>query len=142
MKAGILCSVYRSALGFFRLIRDHPLPSAPSTNETYSFDKPKIARLEKQCLGSPSLTDSEIPLALIKQKTRLLTSGVVKPLFCRADLQGKCSFCSANVRDHRHLPVARSMPGAKRPSMERDAGRCSVDRIVSLYFFDRSALLP
>jgi hypothetical protein len=40
----------------------------------------------------------------------------------------------ANVRDHRHLPAARSVPGAKRPSTERDAGRCSVDRIVSIIF--------
>ena len=40
----------------------------------------------------------------------------------------------ANVRDHRHLPVARQMPGAERPSIWRDAGRCSVDRIVRAIF--------
>ena len=35
-----------------------------------------------------------------------------------------------NVRSHPRLPVARSMPGAKRPSMERDAGSRWVDCIV------------
>ena len=37
-----------------------------------------------------------------------------------------------NVRDHRWLPVAGSVPGAKRPSTEHDAGRHSVDRIVGI----------
>jgi len=36
----------------------------------------------------------------------------------------------ANVRDHRWLAAADSVPGAKRPSTECDAGRYSVDRIV------------
>jgi hypothetical protein len=36
----------------------------------------------------------------------------------------------ANVSDHRCLPVADSVPGAKRPSTECDAGSHSVDRIV------------
>jgi hypothetical protein len=39
----------------------------------------------------------------------------------------------ANVRDHRYLPVARQVPGAKRPSTRRDAGRYSVDRIVRVF---------
>jgi hypothetical protein len=47
---------------------------------------------------------------------------------------GSARSVRAIVRDHRHLPVARSVPGAKRLSTERDAGRCSVDRIVRVIF--------
>jgi hypothetical protein len=46
----------------------------------------------------------------------------------------------ANVRDHRWLPVARPMPGAKRLSMGRDAGRCSVDRIVRIFHSEKAEL--
>jgi hypothetical protein len=45
-------------------------------------------------------------------------------------------FSWANVRDHRWLPVARSVPVERSgTSTERDAGSHSVDRIVGLYFF-------
>jgi hypothetical protein len=40
----------------------------------------------------------------------------------------------ANVRDHRWLPVARSVPVERSgTSTERDAGSHSVDRIVGLF---------
>ena len=41
----------------------------------------------------------------------------------------------ANVRRHPPLPVVRSVPGAKRPSTERDAGRGWLDGIVRIYCF-------
>ena len=50
----------------------------------------------------------------------------------------------ANVRDHRWLPVARSVPVERSgTSTERDAGSHSVDRIVGLfvYFSDETNLL-
>jgi hypothetical protein len=65
------------------------------------------------------------------------TNGVVKldgyRIMMRKLHPDTAAFAWPNVRDHRHLPVARSVPGAQRPSTERDAGRCSVDRIVRVF---------
>ena len=47
-------------------------------------------------------------------------------------MTGDIFICLPNVRDHRWLPVARPMPGAKRLSIGRDAGSHSVDRMVRL----------
>ena len=44
----------------------------------------------------------------------------------------------SNVRDHRWLAAADSVPGAKRPSTECDAGSHSVDRIVRVLLFWKS----
>ncbi|WP_237409761.1 hypothetical protein, partial [Chlorobium phaeovibrioides] len=49
-------------------------------------------------------------------------------------------FSGKGSRDHRHLPVARSVPVERsETSTERDAGRCSVDRMVRLYFLGHVA---
>ncbi len=136
MKADNFCNVYRSDLGCELQGLDLHPPSVQSTFGTASCDEKESVQLAKESGDNPSSEWRDIPKALLTQKTRLLLSGVVKPLFCRADLAGRCSYCFANVRDHRHLPVARSVQVERSgTSTERDAGRCSVDRIVRILLY-------